>query len=108
MDCAARAVRGVGRKARSLRKDAAAGSNATIARWQADLLLNATASPERHNLVASRDPAEEAAREGVQSTASAMSGRAVERGLAVPPTIRIGAGGRVTPRCGALTRNSYT
>ncbi len=42
------------------------------------------------------DPAEEAAREGVQRAASAVSGRVVERGLAVPPTIRIDAGARIS------------
>lgn len=42
------------------------------------------------------DPPEEAAREGVQRTASAVSGRVVERGLAVPPTIRLAAGSRVS------------
>ncbi len=42
------------------------------------------------------DPAEEAVREGVQRAASAVSGRVVDRGLSIPPTIRIAAGGRVT------------
>ena len=42
------------------------------------------------------DPAEEAAREGVQRAASAVSGRVVERGLSVPPTVRIRAGARVS------------
>lgn len=42
------------------------------------------------------DPAEEAAREGVQRAASAVSGRVVERGLSIPPTIRVAAGARVT------------
>ncbi len=42
------------------------------------------------------DPAEEAAREGVQRAASAVSGRVVERGLAVPPTIRVDAGARIS------------
>jgi len=42
------------------------------------------------------DPAEEAAREGVQRAASAVSGRVVERGLSIPPTIRIAAGARVS------------
>ena len=42
------------------------------------------------------DPAEEAAREGVQRAASAVSGRVVERGLSIPPTIRVAAGTRVS------------
>ena len=42
------------------------------------------------------DPAEEAAREGVQRTASAVSGRVVERGLSISPTVRIMAGARVS------------
>lgn len=42
------------------------------------------------------DPAAEAAREGVQRAASAVSGRVVERGLAVPPTIKVVAGARVS------------
>lgn len=47
-------------------------------------------------VVSGDDPAEEAAREGVQRAASAVSGRVVERGLAVPPTIRIAAGARIS------------
>lgn len=42
------------------------------------------------------DPAEEAAREGVQRAASAVSGRVVERGLSVTPTVRICAGARIS------------
>lgn len=42
------------------------------------------------------DPAEEAAREGVQRAASAVSGRVVERGLSIPPTVRVVAGARVS------------
>lgn len=42
------------------------------------------------------DPEEEAAREGVQRAASAVSGRVVERGLSIPPTIRVAVGGRVS------------
>jgi len=41
------------------------------------------------------DPAEEAAREGVQRTASAFSGRVAERALAIPPTNRLVAGARI-------------
>lgn len=41
-------------------------------------------------------PAEEAAREGVQRAASAVSGRVVERGLSIPPTIRVSEGARVS------------
>lgn len=46
-------------------------------------------------VVSGDDLAEEAAREGVQRAASAVSGRVVERGLAVPPTVRIDAGSRL-------------
>jgi len=42
------------------------------------------------------DPVEEAAREGVQRAASAVSGRVVDRGLSIPPTIRVAAGARVS------------
>jgi type IV secretion system protein TrbI len=42
------------------------------------------------------DPAEEAAREGVQRAASAVSGRVIERGLSIPPTIRVAAGARLS------------
>jgi type IV secretion system protein VirB10 len=47
-------------------------------------------------VVSGDDPAEEAAREGVQRTASAVSGRVVERGLSVPPTMRVAAGARIS------------
>jgi len=42
------------------------------------------------------DPTEEAAREGVQRTASAVSGRVIDRGLSIPPTIRVESGARVS------------
>jgi type IV secretion system protein VirB10 len=42
------------------------------------------------------DPAEEAAREGVQRAAGAVSSRVVERGLSIPPTIRVSAGTRIS------------
>lgn len=41
------------------------------------------------------DPVEQAARQGVQRTASTVSNRVVDRALSVPPTIRIKAGARV-------------
>lgn len=41
------------------------------------------------------DPVEQAAREGVQRTASTLSNRVVDRALSLPPTIRIKAGARV-------------
>ncbi|HWA23493.1 MAG TPA: TrbI/VirB10 family protein [Caulobacterales bacterium] len=47
-------------------------------------------------VVSGDDPAEEAAREGVQRTASAVSGRVVERGLSVPPTMRVNSGARIS------------
>lgn len=48
------------------------------------------------DVYAADDPAADAAREGVQRAASAVTGRVVERGLAIPPTIRVPAGSRVS------------
>lgn len=42
------------------------------------------------------DPVEEAARRGVQRTANSFSNRVIDRGLSVPPTIRIKAGAKVS------------
>lgn len=44
---------------------------------------------------ASRDPVDAAIADGVQRSASAMTNRVVDRGLAIPPTVRIQAGARV-------------
>ena len=45
---------------------------------------------------AGADLAADATREGVQRAANAVSGRVVERGLSVPPTIQVAAGARVS------------
>ncbi len=42
------------------------------------------------------DPVEDAARRGVTRTAAALSGRIIDRGLSVPPTIRVKAGAKVS------------
>lgn len=42
------------------------------------------------------DPVEQAARRGIQRTADSLSGRIIDRGLSVPPTIRIKAGAKVS------------
>ena len=44
----------------------------------------------------SRDPVDAALADGVQRSASGVTNRVVDRGLAIPPTIRVGAGTRVT------------
>ena len=44
----------------------------------------------------SRDPADAAIADGVQRSASGVTNRVVERGLAIPPTIRVGAGTRIS------------
>ena len=46
--------------------------------------------------VTSRDPVDEAIAEGVQRGASIVTNRVVERSLAIPPTIRIEAGRRIS------------
>jgi type IV secretory pathway VirB10-like protein len=43
----------------------------------------------------SRDPVDAAIADGVQRSASGVTNRAVDRGLAIPPTIRVGAGTRI-------------
>jgi type IV secretion system protein VirB10 len=43
----------------------------------------------------SRDPVDAAIADGVQRSASGVTNRVVDRGLAIPPTIRVGAGTRV-------------
>ena len=44
----------------------------------------------------SHDPVDTAIADGVQRTASGVTNRVVDRGLAIPPTIRVGAGTRIT------------
>jgi len=44
----------------------------------------------------SRDPVDAAIADGVQRSASGVTNRVVDRGLAIPPTIRVAAGTRVT------------
>jgi type IV secretory pathway VirB10-like protein len=44
----------------------------------------------------SRDPIDAAIADGVQRSASGVTNRVVDRGLAIPPTIRVGAGTRIT------------
>jgi type IV secretion system protein VirB10 len=41
------------------------------------------------------DPVRDAVRDGVQSTAATVSNRVVDRGLAIPPTIRVKSGSRI-------------
>lgn len=43
-----------------------------------------------------RDPVDAAIADGVQRSASGVTNRVVDRGLAIPPTIRVGAGTRIT------------
>lgn len=44
----------------------------------------------------SRDPVDQAFEEGVQRSASSVTSRVVDRGLTVPPTIRVQAGARIS------------
>jgi type IV secretory pathway VirB10-like protein len=44
----------------------------------------------------SRDPVDQAIQDGVQRSASAVTNRVVDRGLAIPPTIRVQAGARIS------------
>jgi type IV secretory pathway VirB10-like protein len=44
----------------------------------------------------SRDPVDAAIADGIQRTASGVTSRVVDRGLAIPPTIRVSAGTRIT------------
>ncbi len=44
----------------------------------------------------SRDPVDAAIADGVQRSASGVTNRVVDRGLAIPPTIRVGAGTRIS------------
>jgi len=46
--------------------------------------------------VISRDTVDGAIADGVQRSASGLTNRVVDRGLAIPPTIRVGAGTRIT------------
>ena len=43
-----------------------------------------------------RDPVDAAIADGVQRSASGVTNRVVDRGLSIPPTIRVGAGKRIT------------
>ncbi len=43
-----------------------------------------------------RDPVDAAIADGVQRSASGVTNRVVDRGLAIPPTIRVGAGTRIS------------
>ena len=43
-----------------------------------------------------RDPVDGAIADGVQRSATSVTNRVVDRGLAIPPTIRVGAGARIT------------
>ena len=44
----------------------------------------------------SRDPVDATIADGVQRSASGVTNRVVDRGLAIPPTIRAGAGTRIS------------
>jgi type IV secretory pathway VirB10-like protein len=44
----------------------------------------------------SHDPVDAAIADGIQRSASGVTNRVVDRGLAIPPTIRVGAGTRIT------------
>jgi type IV secretion system protein VirB10 len=44
----------------------------------------------------SRDPVDAAIADGIQRSTSGVTNRVVDRGLALPPTIRVGAGARIT------------
>ncbi|RYZ11443.1 MAG: TrbI/VirB10 family protein [Alphaproteobacteria bacterium] len=44
----------------------------------------------------SRDPVDQAIQDGVQRNASTVTNRVVDRGLAIPPTIRVQAGARIS------------
>lgn len=44
----------------------------------------------------SRDPVDRAVQDGVQRTASTVTNRVVDRGLAIAPTIRVQAGARIS------------
>jgi len=46
--------------------------------------------------VITRDPVDEAIAEGAQRTASVVTNRAVDRSLAIPPTIRVEARRRIS------------
>lgn len=47
-------------------------------------------------VIANEDPSEAAAQQGVERTASAVTSRVVDRSLAIPPTIRVQAGTRIS------------
>ncbi len=43
-----------------------------------------------------RDPVDDAVADGVQRMASTVTNRVVDRGLAIPPTIRVQAGAKIS------------
>jgi type IV secretion system protein VirB10 len=47
-------------------------------------------------VITNEDPSEAAVRQGVERTASAVTSRVVDRSLAIPPTIRVQAGARIS------------
>jgi type IV secretion system protein VirB10 len=47
-------------------------------------------------VITNEDPSEAAVRQGVERTASAVTNRVVDRSLAIPPTIRVSAGTRIS------------
>jgi type IV secretion system protein VirB10 len=47
-------------------------------------------------VIVNEDPSESAVRQGAERTASAVTSRVVDRSLAVPPTIRVSAGTRIS------------
>ena len=47
-------------------------------------------------VITNEDPSEAAARQGVERTASAVTNRVVDRSLAIPPTIRVPAGTKIS------------
>mgnify|MGYP001810907152 CR=1 FL=1 len=66
------------------------GAAATESRDRVDLTYNGI------GVLSGNDPVEDAARRGVTRTASGFSNRVIDRGLSVPPTIRIKAGAKIS------------
>jgi type IV secretion system protein VirB10 len=50
----------------------------------------------RIGVITNEDPSEAAVRQGIERTASAVTSRVVDRSLAVPPTIRVAAGAKIS------------
>ena len=67
-------------------------SHAVLCRYR---LIDSGCEPHRQ-LDGQYGSLDEAIADGVQSSASGVTNRVVERGLAIPPTIRVGAGTRIT------------